>query len=60
MAASNTVCDMLVKFSDDAEISEEGLYTGGPRREFLSLYYTVNNMQVMVVISGSKSNSSLS
>ncbi|XP_038140105.1 uncharacterized protein LOC119782957 isoform X1 [Cyprinodon tularosa] len=30
-------CDMLVKFTDDAGVFEEGLDTGGPKREFLSL-----------------------
>lgn len=30
-------CDMLVKFTDDAGGFEEGIDTGGPRREFLSL-----------------------
>ncbi|XP_067108274.1 uncharacterized protein [Osmerus mordax] len=30
-------CDMLVRFTDDAGIFEEGIDTGGPRREFLSL-----------------------
>ncbi|KAJ8280911.1 hypothetical protein GJAV_G00060890 [Gymnothorax javanicus] len=29
--------DMLVKFSDDAGVFEEGIDTGGPRREFLTL-----------------------
>lgn len=29
--------DLLVKFSDDAGRFEEGLDTGGPKREFLSL-----------------------
>lgn len=29
--------DMLVKFTDDAGILEEGLDAGGPKREFLSL-----------------------
>lgn len=28
---------MLVKFTDDAGILEEGLDAGGPKREFLSL-----------------------
>lgn len=30
-------CDMLVRFTDDAGVSEEGIDTGGPRREFLTL-----------------------
>ncbi|KAF3836802.1 hypothetical protein F7725_004266 [Dissostichus mawsoni] len=30
-------CDMLVKFTDDAGVFEEGIDSGGPRREFLSL-----------------------
>ncbi|XP_038131559.1 uncharacterized protein LOC119776962 [Cyprinodon tularosa] len=30
-------CDMLVRFTDDAGVYEEGIDTGGPRREFLSL-----------------------
>nr|XP_021322013.1 uncharacterized protein LOC103908824 isoform X3 [Danio rerio] len=30
-------CDMLVKFTDDTGVLEEGLDTGGPRREFLTL-----------------------
>lgn len=30
-------CDMLVKFTDDAGVFEEGLDTGGPKWEFLSL-----------------------
>lgn len=29
--------DLLVKFSDDAGRCEEGIDTGGPKREFLSL-----------------------
>lgn len=29
--------DLLVKFSDDAGMFEEGIDTGGPKREFLSL-----------------------
>ncbi|XP_054457458.1 uncharacterized protein LOC129093448 isoform X2 [Anoplopoma fimbria] len=30
-------CDMLVRFTDDAGVFEEGIDTGGPRREFLTL-----------------------
>ncbi|XP_011487938.2 G2/M phase-specific E3 ubiquitin-protein ligase isoform X2 [Oryzias latipes] len=30
-------CDMLVNFTDDAGVFEEGLDAGGPKREFLSL-----------------------
>ena len=30
-------CDMLVKFSDDAGVFKEGMDTGGPRREILTL-----------------------
>ncbi|XP_034145240.1 G2/M phase-specific E3 ubiquitin-protein ligase-like [Esox lucius] len=30
-------CDMLVKFTDDTGVLEEGIDTGGPRREFLTL-----------------------
>ncbi|XP_030580897.1 G2/M phase-specific E3 ubiquitin-protein ligase-like [Archocentrus centrarchus] len=30
-------CDMLVRFTDDAGVYEEGIDTGGPRREFLTL-----------------------
>lgn len=30
-------CDMLVRFTDDAGVSEEGIDTGGPRRKFLTL-----------------------
>ncbi|KAF3856847.1 hypothetical protein F7725_017570 [Dissostichus mawsoni] len=30
-------CDMLVKFTDDAGVFEEGIDSGGPRRELLSL-----------------------
>ncbi|TWW53121.1 G2/M phase-specific E3 ubiquitin-protein ligase [Takifugu flavidus] len=30
-------CDMLVRFTDDAGFFEEGIDTGGPRREFLTL-----------------------
>ncbi len=30
-------CDTLVKFTDDAGALEEGIDTGGPRREFLTL-----------------------
>ncbi|XP_051786206.1 G2/M phase-specific E3 ubiquitin-protein ligase-like isoform X2 [Erpetoichthys calabaricus] len=30
-------CDMLVRFTDDAGIFEDGIDTGGPRREFLTL-----------------------
>ncbi|CAM4571035.1 unnamed protein product [Leuciscus chuanchicus] len=30
-------CDMLVKFTDDTGVLEEGIGTGGPRREFLPL-----------------------
>ncbi|XP_078023637.1 uncharacterized protein LOC117251931 isoform X2 [Epinephelus lanceolatus] len=30
-------CDMLVRFTDDAGVPEEGIDTGGPRREFLTL-----------------------
>lgn len=29
-------CDMLVKFIDDTGVLEEGIDTGGPRREFLT------------------------
>lgn len=29
--------DMLVRFTDDAGVHEKGVYTGGPRREFLTL-----------------------
>ncbi|XP_051796699.1 G2/M phase-specific E3 ubiquitin-protein ligase-like isoform X1 [Acanthochromis polyacanthus] len=30
-------CDLLVRFTDDAGVFEEGIDTGGPRREFLTL-----------------------
>ncbi|XP_056889968.1 G2/M phase-specific E3 ubiquitin-protein ligase-like [Takifugu flavidus] len=30
-------CDMLVRFTDDASVFEEGIDTGGPRREFFTL-----------------------
>ncbi|KTF74643.1 hypothetical protein cypCar_00046485 [Cyprinus carpio] len=30
-------CEMLVKFTDDTGVLEEGIDTGGPRREFLTL-----------------------
>ncbi|XP_029701347.1 uncharacterized protein [Takifugu rubripes] len=30
-------CDMLVRFTDDAGVFEEGIDTGGPRREFFTL-----------------------
>lgn len=30
-------CDMLVRFTDDAGVFEEGIDTGGPRREFVNL-----------------------
>ncbi|XP_045898128.1 G2/M phase-specific E3 ubiquitin-protein ligase-like [Micropterus dolomieu] len=30
-------CDMLVKFTDDTGVLEEGIDSGGPRREFLTL-----------------------
>lgn len=33
-------CDMLVRFTDDAGVFEEGIDTGGPRREFLTLLMT--------------------
>lgn len=32
--------DMLVRFTDDAGVFEEGMDTGGPRREFFSLLKT--------------------
>lgn len=30
-------CEMLVRFTDDAGVFEEGIDAGGPRREFLTL-----------------------
>lgn len=30
-------CDMLVKFTDDGGVLEEGIDTGGPRQEFLTI-----------------------
>ncbi|KAK0140646.1 G2/M phase-specific E3 ubiquitin-protein ligase [Merluccius polli] len=30
-------CDLLVRFTDDAGVSEEAVDTGGPKREFLTL-----------------------
>ncbi|XP_052416939.1 uncharacterized protein LOC127961735 isoform X2 [Carassius gibelio] len=36
-ATYSETCDMLVKFTDDTGVLEEGIDTGGPRREFLTL-----------------------
>lgn len=36
-ATYSETCDMLVRFTDDAGVFEEGIDTGGPRREFLTL-----------------------
>lgn len=39
--------DMFVKFNDDAGCFEEGLDTGGPRREFLTLLMSHLRNQMM-------------
>ncbi|XP_028650961.1 uncharacterized protein LOC114646789 [Erpetoichthys calabaricus] len=36
-ATYSETCDMLVRFTDDAGVFEDGIDTGGPRREFLTL-----------------------
>ncbi|XP_062866425.1 G2/M phase-specific E3 ubiquitin-protein ligase-like [Trichomycterus rosablanca] len=36
-ATYSETCDMLVRFTDDAGVFEDGIDAGGPRREFLTL-----------------------
>lgn len=42
--------DMFIKFTDDAGCFEEGLDTGGPRREFLTLL--TNHLRTRPVFDG--------
>ena len=37
VATFSEKCDLLVRFTDDAGVSEEAVDTGGPKREFLTL-----------------------
>ncbi|XP_076850598.1 G2/M phase-specific E3 ubiquitin-protein ligase-like [Brachyhypopomus gauderio] len=43
-------CDMLVRFTDDAGVFEDGIDAGGPRREFLTLL--TNNLKDRPIFDG--------
>ncbi|XP_076877235.1 G2/M phase-specific E3 ubiquitin-protein ligase-like [Brachyhypopomus gauderio] len=43
-------CDMLVRFTDDAGVFEDGIDAGGPRREFLTLL--MNNLKDRPIFDG--------